>query len=326
MTSVPNRATTRATLRSRTLYDAFLLNKLSFAELCGNCRNYLQIPYKKKKQSEMGKRDYQCTTPGKTSKIIGLSSTTPVAKRNASSVDSESFDDVKEPPPLRKKVKYKEINSELRSSLEAATNTASVLQRNLDDAHLLNQSLSLKVSEESFENFCLKEELQATKDELAALKSDQEGLLVSEASAKEAVNFYRNKCRSVIARGRRSESLDPFEAATSLMSELLTKAVPDDEIIQGFMMALLSRRFKNKTIEFLLSQEVHLRSLFDSIGKKKYEELQEKFKPWVCLRELDFVATVSFRGYEVIRRIEFSNAENDKYMRGLFKSKQELSR
>jgi len=61
----------------------------------------------------MGRRDYQCTTPGKTSKIIGLSSTTPVAKRNASSVDSESFDDVKEPPPLRKKVKYKEINSEL---------------------------------------------------------------------------------------------------------------------------------------------------------------------------------------------------------------------
>ncbi len=157
MTSVPNRATTRATLCSWTCYDAFLLNELSFAELCGNCRNYLQIPYKKKKQSEMGRRDYQCTTPGNTSKIIGLSSTTPVAKRNASSVNSENFDNVKEPPPLRKKVKYKEINSELWSSIKAATKTAEVLPCDLDDAHLLNQSLSLEVSEESFANCCLKE-------------------------------------------------------------------------------------------------------------------------------------------------------------------------
>jgi len=125
---------------------------------------------------------------------------------------------------------------------------------------------------------------------------------VSEASAKEAMSFYRNKCQSVVARGHRSESLDPFEAATSLMSELLKKAVSDDEILQGFMMALLSRRFKNKTIEFLLSQEVHLRSLFDSIGKKKYEELQEKFKPWVCLRELDGYCDRCIVSANIIRR------------------------
>jgi hypothetical protein len=92
------------------------------------------------------------------------------------------------------------------------------------------------------------------------------------------------------------------------------------------MMALLSWKFKKKTIKFLLAQEIHLRSLFDSIGKKKYVELQEKFDPWVCLRGLDFVATVSFHGYEIIRRIEFSNEDDDKYMRGLFKSRQELSR
>jgi hypothetical protein len=46
----------------------------------------------------------------------------------------------------------------------------------------------------------------------------------------------------------------------------------------------------------------------------------------VCLWELDLVATVSFCGYEVIHRIKFLNEENDKYMRGLFKSRQELSR
>lgn len=41
---------------------------------------------------------------------------------------------------------------------------------------------------------------------------------------------------------------------------------------------------------------------------------------------LDFVATVIFCGYEVICRIKFSNEDNDKYMRELFKSRQELSR
>ncbi len=148
---------------------------------------------------------------------------------------------------------------------------------------------------------------------------------MSEASANEAINFYQNKYQSLVARDCRLESLDPFQAVASLMTELLSQDVPDDEIVCGFMMALLSWKFKKKTIEFLLAQELHLRSLFDSIGKKKYVELQEKFKPWVCLQELDFVATVSFHGYEVIQRIEFCNEDDNKYMRGLFKHRQELS-
>ena len=325
MSSVP-RATTRATRRSRTCYDSFIVNELAFAELCGNCRNYLQIPYKKKKQNEMGKRDYHCTTPGKTSKIIGLPSDTPVTKRPAPLVDSGECDTINLPPPVKKKTKYKEINSELRHSIEAAERAKLVLQLKLDEANTMNKRLSEQLNQECFANCCLKEELEAAKDELAAVNSEKEQLLLSEASANETINFYRNKCRSLVERDRRLDSIDPFEAAASLMTELLLQDVPGDEIVCGFLMALLSRKFKNKTIKFLLSQEMHLRSLFDSIGKKKYVELQEKFKPWVCLRELDFVATVSFRGYEVIRRIEFSNEESDKYMRGLFKSRQELSR
>jgi hypothetical protein len=55
------------------------------------------------------------------------------------------------------------------------------------------------------------------------------------------------------------KSIDPFQAVASLMMELLSQDVPDDEIICGFMMALLSRKFKKKTIEYLLAQELHLR-------------------------------------------------------------------
>jgi hypothetical protein len=36
-----------------------------------------------------------------------------------------------------------------------------------------------------------------------------------------------------------------------------------------------------KTIEFLLAQELHLKSLFNHVSQKMYAELQEKFKPSV---------------------------------------------
>jgi hypothetical protein len=71
---------------------------------------------------------------------------------------------------------------------------------------------------------------------------------------------------------------------------------------------------------------VHLKQVKMHFESKVYKELQQKFSAWVCLRELDFVATVSFRGYESIRRIEFNEEENSKYMRGLFKSRAELGR
>jgi len=57
-----------------------------------------------------------------------------------------------------------------------------------------------------------------------------------------------------------------------------------------------------------------------------YDDLREKFKPWVCLRELDIAATVSLCGCEVIRKIEFHKEEKMKYARGLFQSRFQLSR
>ena len=59
---------------------------------------------------------------------------------------------------------------------------------------------------------------------------------------------------------------------------------------------------------------------------KLYKQLQEKFLPWICLRELDLAATVSLRGYDVIRRIEFHEEENKKYKRGLFQSRFQITR
>ncbi len=84
---------------------------------------------------------------------------------------------------------------------------------------------------------------------------------------------------------------------------------------------MMKKKYKAYVVNFLIAQENYIQQLGDYYGQKMYKELQEKFKPWVCLRELDNVATVSFHGYEVIRRIEFHEKENDKYLRGLFKNR-----
>jgi len=41
-----------------------------------------------------------------------------------------------------------------------------------------------------------------------------------------------------------------------------------------------------------------------------YKELKYKFRPWMCLQQIDLNPTVSFRGYEIIRNIEFAKDNN----------------
>jgi hypothetical protein len=56
-----------------------------------------------------------------------------------------------------------------------------------------------------------------------------------------------------------------------------------------------------------------------------YNEIRENFKSWVCLWELDLTATVSFRGFDIIRKNEFSDESSIKYKRGILCSRLVLS-
>jgi len=75
----------------------------------------------------------------------------------------------------------------------------------------------------------------------------------------------------------------------------------------------------------LLTKELIYERL-KSISMTKVPYTERKFCPWICLCQLDFVATVSFRRYGVIRCIEFSGLELAQYKRGLFHNRQQLSR
>jgi len=376
---------TRANLRKRTCYDAYLLNQLAFAELCGNCRNYLAIPYKKKAQHEMGKRDYQCKAPGKESKIIGVTAESPKPKKRIQDRVEPQF---WESPIVvghcaRKKIKYKEINRELRSSVDARERDVERLDAELKCSQSKNEDLSRGFHESQcrgnslaealestkFELVVTKEELAATKEELESVKEallllqrdlevvnqhvknvEQEcNLLKEEVSELEQKNEELSRREKVALTSLRQcrdkyhtlqgklrttrqqcETLvadSPSKAAIAVIKKLQQKEVADKDIVRGFMTALTkTKKLSSEVVSFLTEQENHIARLKKYFGDIRYKEIQEMFKPWVCLRELDLVATVSFRGYEVIRRIEFHEAENCKYMRGLFKNRQTLSR
>ena len=94
-------------------------------------------------------------------------------------------------------------------------------------------------------------------------------------------------------------------------------------MVAGVVRALGRKKFKK---HLLPAVEADLPDLCLQLEGKLYKQLREKFKPWVCLRELDLAATVSLRGYDVIRRIEFHEKEKKKYNRGLFQSRFQLTR
>ncbi len=112
---------------------------------------------------------------------------------------------------------------------------------------------------------------------------------------------------------------DPSAAAEILKKELTAKNISPMNIANSFLEALLSRKRCRKTmVNFVIAQESHLAEVSTYFKNKLYQELKQKFSPWMCLRESDLVATVSFCGYEVIRRIEFSRLESSKYINEVY--------
>ena len=88
---------------------------------------------------------------------------------------------------------------------------------------------------------------------------------------------------------------DPFSAAKNLMQELLKKQVDVNKIVNGIVRALTrTRQMKKQVAKFLIAQENHLSQIKTYFGGLMYKELQDNFKAWVCLCQLDLVATVSF--------------------------------
>jgi hypothetical protein len=112
---------TRSTKHLYTCYDAYINEEKNQSELCGNCCNYLNLPIKRKKQHEMGKRDFACKWPG-----AGVQETClpeKVEKRAPNAVTDKNCNmpaSAKSTSGIeqkRKKSKMQSIVAELRSSV-----------------------------------------------------------------------------------------------------------------------------------------------------------------------------------------------------------------
>jgi hypothetical protein len=325
----------------------------------------------------MGKCDYQCKTPGKISSIQNTLPQEPsegrrrsavVALETVSAVES-SIEVFENRSSKKQKTDLKEVNRELRSSVESGLIRVCTLEHDLhvadskikcqqeEFASSQREVTSLKSSVESgldrihiFKEklFIARRDVEVAQEELASSQRevadcydrlshlerhvrDTEGQLQAAKDHRTAedgmAEYYQSRLSNIRSQINEYISDDPFAAANFLILELRKKNVGDDEVVSGFMRALTwTKTLKKQAVAFLTAQENHIAGLESYFGGLMYKGLQEKFKPWVCLRELDLVATVSFQGYEIIRRIEFHKEENCKYMRGLFKNRQTLSR
>jgi hypothetical protein len=118
--------------------------------------------------------------------------------------------------------------------------------------------------------------------------------------------------------------MDPAKISEIIIRFLEESELSEEQVVEGFLCAICVK----KSYEKFISQGIVNMNLPQVSSHYKsiiYKELKWKFRPWICLRELDKVATVSFHGYEVIRRIDF-NGEEAKYRQGLFYNRMELSR
>ncbi len=86
--------------------------------------------------------------------------------------------------------------------------------------------------------------------------------------------------------------------------------------MEGFCSVMCTeKKFEKHLIDGIISRD--LPRISTHYNSTMYKELKWKVRPWVCRMELDKVATVSFRGYEIIKRTEF-NGEDAKCQQGLF--------
>jgi hypothetical protein len=330
-------------------HDRFCNGELLRKDLCPNCINYLDLLPKLKPQHEMGIRHYGCIGPQ------GDISTT-------SSTDDESLSDEKEETllnhnvgvcitasaPRRQRIVVdsnadgspvmpSDLLGEGSSSAEDSPCTTKNNNAYSVQVRLYRERLNAAVESQK----AMQAELDLARAKLAEKEKLYEGAmhkLREKRCYKQKTDQLTEELKQAWlqlsnVQGRMNnfvmlyEQDDPHAAAEVLMKELVAKKVSPSSITSGFLEALMSRKRCRKTFEeFVIEQGAELPLVRSHFGAVMYEELQQKFSPWICLRELDFAAMVSFRGYEVIRRIEFAGLESAKYKRGLLKSCQELSR
>jgi uncharacterized protein CbrC (UPF0167 family) len=314
-----------------TCYDYYLCNEVKQQHMCVGCCNYNGLVLKKKAQRRMGQR-FQCrgllveiekALPSSSINAIPSSSSSSVNvddqcnisdQSSTTSVHSESILEVVSPP--RKSVcasprRCGELMSPRRysrrhrhkpdllvpSPLRTRKNRSSdelIRTVTVQSERVLQLEEELRIANEAIDD--LQKRLRKATNHCHRLKNPRKGS-----------NPYRNTCSLLSSWKKTNQSLDT--------------------VANGIVKAISEKRFiRDHFCNSVLTYEDSFVEIKKHYENKIYQELKYKFRPWVCLQQIDMNPTVSFRSYDIIRRIEFANDNNEKYRRGLFASRHKLGR
>jgi len=122
------------------------------------------------------------------------------------------------------------------------------------------------------------------------------------------------------------EAPNPVAISKSLIKVLSDAGTPDSEIVEGFLSALCNKKkIQQHVVTAVLDSDIG-KDIKAEVELSMYRKIQEKFAPWKCLLHLDLEGSVSYRGLNVIRKIEFYGEEKTKYRRGILSERSKLSR
>ncbi len=306
-----------------TCYTKFVGGHYRKQDFCLPCTNYDSIIVKRKLQHQMGYR-YRCQriftvdeTVHSTSSPGVMSPEVSSPPRKCARSSTDDLDDFARTPLIPSTLCT--INSELTeaftvSRVSCSSNNCSLFDRNELVNSLTNQLSNLRAQVQDAEQM-----LRQKDEEIERIASDL-------SKAKERLKSKDNRLRYLESPRFQNRS-NPGNALDVLFRQLIDNGYPPHEIMQGFTTTIASKKSLQKhfctSLSTVIDQLPEVKSLCRHVFMK---EIKYKFRPWVCLQQLDLCATVSFRAFDIIRKIEFLGDEKQRYRRGLLPSRYTLAR
>ncbi len=162
----------------------------------------------------------------------------------------------------------------------------------------------------------LDEELQCSKDELK--KKDTEIKNLQNELTKTRNKLQQSNRKMNNNQQRRSLCYNDINKATkAFFRNLLYDNASTDEIVEVIIKYMSSRKYLREPLKHCIDSIPKIAQHFEI---KRMKEIKYRFRPWVCLQQLDLRATVLFRAFDIICKIEFCQDENQRYRRGLLPS------
>jgi hypothetical protein len=104
---------------------------------------------------------------------------------------------------------------------------------------------------------------------------------------------------------------NPAERLRILVQQWRQQQIPESGTANAMVTVISgSKKLKEEVSAQIIENDQDFSTLRTHFKLIMYKELKYKFRPWMCLQQIDLNPTVSFRGYELIRNIEFAKDNN----------------